>query len=496
MQNVNDNSPYRNQNPGELTEKQKSEREKVRKNAKKKSKKVIAILAVIAVIVIGIGIFIANKVKGTMNSVKEAMGEGTIVEEFGKKNMSSYIDLTGIVESQNVENVTTSLQYPVKEINVKVGDFVKKGDVVCTIDSSEIESKIADLEAQASDDERQKAKQLETADHNLSTAASSKDRTVDDANKAISEAKKAFDDADEDYYKKLDEYNAAVEASPGDAVTIASKKAELDAANTTWYAKQYAYDQATSAYSDTVNQANESYQSVKDSSDMTYINNTSNYSATATQLAEYYKMKGETIIIAETSGVVTSVNAEVGLPVNGKIMTIEDENSLKLDVDVREKDIFNLKEGQTVEFTNSSLENVKGSGTVDKINKFAKAGTATVSANGQAAAPENVYSAVLSVKDSKDMLLGMKVKCRIATGEEVNVNAVPYTAILTDAEGDYVYVAEESKAGMYMVVRKDVEKGLSGDYYTEITGGDLEEGMKVISFPSTVTENSIITIKE
>ena len=90
----------------------------------------------------------------------------------------------------------------------------------------------------------------------------------------------------------------------------------------------------------------------------------------------------------------------------------------------------------------------------------------------------------------------MKLKVRIATGEELTTNAVPYTAILSDAEGDYVFVAEEVSNGMYQVKRKNITKGMSGDYYTEIVSGDLETGDKVICYPNTVTEDGVIKINE
>jgi hypothetical protein len=49
---------------------------------------------------------------------------------------------------------------------------------------------------------------------------------------------------------------------------------------------------------------------------------------------------------------------------------------------------------------------------------------------------------------------------------------------------------------LYQVEKKFVDKGMSGDYYTQITGGELEEGDLVISYPSTVTEGAIIAINE
>ena len=260
-----------------------------KKGGKKNGKKTLIIVLIVVVAVVGLGAYVASKAKSAMDTMNEAFGDGTLVDEYGKKDMSAYIDLTGVAESQNVENVVTTLQYPVKEIKVKVGDYVNAGDVVCTIETKEIEEKITELEEQASDDERIKAKQIEQANHSISSAATSKNKTINDANKTISEAKKAFDDADADYYEKLDEYNAAWEAAKKvatstDAVennpTVVKAKAALDAANETWYVKQYAYDQATSSYSDTATAAEQNYQSVVDSAEITSISNSSSYSST------------------------------------------------------------------------------------------------------------------------------------------------------------------------------------------------------------------------
>ena len=467
------------------------------KAKKKKGKKGLVIGLVIGAAVIGIAAYGAAKVKSAVQTAKDSMGTGTVVEAYGEKDMSTYVDVTGTVESQNVENVYTNLTYPVKEIRVKVGDTVKKGDVLCTIDTDEIDDNIEQLEAQASDDERIKAKQIESASHSINSAAASKERTVDEANQAIDEARKAFEDADADYYEKLDAYNQAVENGEPQEI-IDTKKSALDLAEDTWYVKQYAYDQATSSFSDTAAAASENYQSVKDSADVTIINNSSSYSQTSVQLAKYYKMKNDAVIIAETSGVVTSVNAVEGVPANGVLLTIQDDKNLELNVGIREKDYFSLKEGMNVEISNSALENVTGKGTVTKINNFASADTSasTAAAAAGGAVAENNYKAKITVSDFTDMMIGMKVKVRIATGEEMRTKAVPYTAILTDAEGDYVYVAVEVSNGMYSVEKRYVDKGMSGDYYTQVTGGDLEEGDLVVSYPSTVNPTSIITINE
>ncbi len=530
-----------------------------KKDGKKAGKKGLIIGIVVAVVFIVAAIGIFNKLKQGMQAAKDALGDGAIVDEYGKKDMSTYVDVTGTVESQEVVNVTTSLAYPVDEIKVEVGDHVKKGDVLCKINTDDIDEKIEALEAQASDEDRMKAKELESAAHSVNAAAGSKNRAVNEAGRAIEGSKAEYDAAVAEYNTLKEAYDTAVaertayaaakkeyddamkakqetteapapaEEAPVEGETpaegeetteapapapestpepvaptppamtdkeFAALELEYQTAAAKVPAAEAAYNQASGSYNDTVAAAAEGYQTAKDQSDLTVISNTQSYSQISVELANCYKDKNDAVIIAETSGIVTSINATEGLPANGAIMTIENDEKLKMDVDVKEKDIFSVKEGMTVEFSNSSLTNVNGTGKVDKVIQFATTGAPTTNANGQVSAGDNAFKATLTIDNYKDMLLGMKLKARIATGEELTTEAVPYTAIMSDVEGDYVYVAEPAGNGMYMVTRKSIEKGMSGDYYTEVTGGDLEEGDLVIAYPSTVTENSVITIRE
>lgn len=530
-----------------------------KKDGKKAGKKGLIIGIVVAVVFIVAAIGIFNKLKQGMQAAKDALGDGAIVDEYGKKDMSTYVDVTGTVESQEVVNVTTSLAYPVDEIKVEVGDHVKKGDVLCKINTDDIDEKIEALEAQASDEDRMKAKELESAAHSVNAAAGSKNRAVNEAGRAIEGSKAEYDAAVAEYNALKEAYDTAVaertayaaakkeyddamkakqetteapapaDEAPvegetpaeGEGTTEAPAPApeptpepvaptppamtdkefealelEYQTAAAKVPAAEAAYNQASGSYNDTVAAAAEGYQTAKDQSDLTVISNTQSYSQISVELANCYKDKNDAVIIAETSGIVTSINATEGLPANGAIMTIENDEKLKMDVDVKEKDIFSVKEGMIVEFSNSSLTNVNGTGKVDKVIQFATTGAPTTNANGQVSAGDNAFKATLTIDNYKDVLLGMKLKARIATGEELTTEAVPYTAIMSDVDGDYVYVAEPAGNGMYMVARKSIEKGMSGDYYTEVTGGDLEEGDLVIAYPSTVTENSVITIRE
>ena len=70
------------------------------------------------------------------------------VSKLEKKDFSETLDIEGIVESSEKDStVTTELtQYKVSSVNVSVGDRVKAGDVLCELDSAELQQQIADLE--------------------------------------------------------------------------------------------------------------------------------------------------------------------------------------------------------------------------------------------------------------------------------------------------------------------------------------------------------------
>ena len=477
---------------------------------KKRGKKKVKPWVVILIVVILLGAIAAGGivVKNRVKKMTDSLGKETVVEEYGKKDMTAYVIETGTIESQNVEYVTTTLQYPVKELKVKVGDRVKSGDVICTIDSEKIDEEIDALEAQASDEDRRQAKEIELSYRELSQTKESTGRNVSRALSDIKEARNEYNDAVDDYNDANKAYKKAVKkagkATSTDAVKKANKAvsdlaATVKALKMAVEEKDAALKAAESAYEQVSDGQKEAIQTAENSNERVMAN-VPTYSAIATQLAEYYQMKNDSVIISQTSGIVTDINATEGLPASGSIMTIEDDQNLQISVNIKEKDIFKVKEGADVELSSASLEESSGKGSVETVYRFvpkveSKESSLALAGSGGDSSPE--YTVIIKVSDFTDLLLGMRVKVKIATGNELSVNAVPYTAIMEEDGEEYVYVAQESgSSGFYMAVKKEIETGENGDYYTEITGGKLEEGDKVICFPDTVLEGSLVKIKE
>ena len=108
---------------------------------KKKKKVLIVVLVIVAVLVVWIGISIHNATK------QVAMAVNTVeVEPVQKRDLSDTISVKGTVAGASSTNVTSKAASEITSMNVQVGDIVKEGDVLCTLDSTSIEEKIADLE--------------------------------------------------------------------------------------------------------------------------------------------------------------------------------------------------------------------------------------------------------------------------------------------------------------------------------------------------------------
>jgi HlyD family secretion protein len=85
----------------------------------------------------------------------------------------------------------------------------------------------------------------------------------------------------------------------------------------------------------------------------------------------------------------------------------------------------------------------------------------------------------------------MSANAKIILSKVENVLSVPYDAVRGgENEGYFVFVCEPAdQQGMVKVVKKDIEIGFEGDFFTEVTKGDLKEGDIVLTdfFSDTTT---------
>lgn len=413
--------------------------------AKPKKKKVLIVVVVIIVILVAI-------IGASLHNATEevAMVNNTVeIEPVQKRDLSDTIALKGTVAGVSSTNVTSKAASEITAMNVQVGDVVQEGDVLCTLDSTSIEEKIADLEKSLSN-----ANAIDSI--NAQQAADAVQQAKDDQATQLAAAQLAIDRAQ----GNLDSIAAAAVATGvTDYAAAQSAKQALEDAWTNYAQVQESTDRAVKAaeQSALLNQYQDSDSSAKDT------------------LSDLKEQLTDCEITAPCGGVVTAVNSKVG-DINTEqsvILTIEDTSALKMVATVQEADVLKLEEGMKATVTADATGDEEMQGTVTRVVRVKGAG----SADGTTS---DGYSVEISI-DSTELLIGMSTKARVMLQEKSECLAVPYDLIQYDENGDaFVLVAEMSSDGTATAHRKSIEVGEEVDYYTEVTGGELEEGDMLI----------------
>lgn len=449
-----------------------------------------------------------------------------------KGTLEDSISATGTVQSSDVSNVTTDLKYTVKTVNVQVGDSVEEGDVICTLDTSELEESIRKLQESLADAKAEAQKQYEKAQASLTEAEENVKSTYDDMKEAEDErdsAKSAYetaaaavkgyqaevDAANADLLTKLNARQAALDAytaaggtvdENGDPVTSATSEAASTAADlsaladalvkangeyksaeqtlktaeanlqTAQSASNYtalssAYNQAQTAYEQaktTYENAIKTSETAEESRDTALENY--NKAGESDELEELQSQLEKCTLKAETSGKVTAVNATVGSAIDGAAATIQDTDSLKISITIAEYDIGSVSEGMRAVITSDVIDG-EINGTLTQISPTASGGGSSSS----------TFSAEVTVDDENSgLLIGTNAKVQIIQSTTEDVFTVPLDAIEEKEDGtSVIYVQSGEENGEPVFEEVQVVVGATNDYYAEVSGEDLEEGMIV-----------------
>lgn len=155
-----------------------------------------------------------------------------------RSSMSDSITATGTVESLDSQKVYSSLSYPVKELYVEVGDTVKAGDLLCVLDSTDLEKAIQSKELAL-----QSANlQISEAQNGYDASQINADASVRNAYEAWQKALKAYED-----YKNAMDANLNASLLSADA-SVENARAALQNAQSDYAAALKDYKNARSQW--------------------------------------------------------------------------------------------------------------------------------------------------------------------------------------------------------------------------------------------------------
>lgn len=261
------------------------------------------------------------------------------------RNVATYLTFSGNVEAVSDATIKPKVSKTVTAVNVSIGDEVKKGDVIATLDDSEIQRSIKKQEASLSNTElnnfysiRDSQKKYdnykadlengqnsqimsaansvenartsyeqakETYERNKMELENNMDSSVISSNQKVASAKQALDDANQDYadneakIRGYDKGVANAESIYGeDSSEAANAQKELESAEEKSDSLQKAIDNAQTNYDNAVNDLLMSYYTSNVNLNSDYENMQQKYTAYQQAQASYeiaVKSAGETL---------------------------------------------------------------------------------------------------------------------------------------------------------------------------------------------------------
>ena len=363
-----------------------------------------------------------------------------------KGEVNSFLKVTGVVEANETVRVTSEIMGQAKEVKVKNGEEVKRGDILIALGDEQIKIQVA--QAQATLDSVQAS-----SDKIISGA---RPQVIKQAESALLQAKMNRDSVEENYLrmKKLFTEKAISEQ-------------QYEQAKNQYEIADVQYQSAQESYELVIEGAAEE--------DIKSVEAQVRQAKAALDMAKY-QLKN-TQITAPISGKVTSIAVSSGEMVAPSVplLSIIDVSRIFVKVGISEKDISKIKEGQKVSLEIDAFPEEKFRGEV--VSK----GVAV-----------DQMSKALEVKieilqSEVDIPIGVFARGDILVKTNQNVLIVPSSALTRKKGGIYVYVIEEGIARQKEVVlgiiqdeRVEILDGLSEEEEIVVLGNqELEDGLKV-----------------
>lgn len=370
-----------------------------------------------------------------------------------KMNIEVNVQGTGTAFAAVSKDIAPNNDGALKELNLKVGDSVKKDQQLFISDSEQLKQNVT--KAQANLD---KANSALTNDKNSNTNA------IDTGNAAIVDGQNKLNAAVEQVNKMTVKASAAgvvtavnysnnsridqgktaltiedsstkkilqvmapnngviksLNVKVGDTVKIGEQLfvAESDALKQNVVMAQRNLDMQKSAL--------ENAQSdIKPAMDVLNINDAQN------QLNYAIAQQNKMVVTSPISGMITAENNSNGdnIQTSNSILTIVDTSSMKIKVSVDELDIDKVKIGQKADIKFDAIKDKSYKGTVESI-----------SLSGSASGGVTTYDVVLTLDDSTNVKVGMNANVNILINSKENALTIPVEALINRNGNMYVII--------------------------------------------------------
>ncbi len=362
-------------------------------------------------------------------------------------DIASTVSYTGDIKTENSASVAPKASGTVSKIYAEVGDYVKAGSVLFTLDSSSYS--LAYNQAKAAVKSAEAAYNSAIAAYNNVKNGSNAQSKVN-MNQTLATAQSNYDTAFDNYNRQKALYDiGAISQVALDSAKTALDNAKL-ALDTAKASAQLNSDviapQSEASAKAGIEQASAAVAQAKAAADIA-----SNNLANCT-------------VKAPISGYIASRNIQIGQMASQgmEAFSIKGSDDLEVEINVTEAVIGHINAGSP------ATVNVKSANLTDIHGAVKVVGNAKNDITG-------MYTVKISIPNTDEKIkVGMIADVIITTDTATNVLIAPHSAILTDRGETYVYIADGNRA-----IKRSVVTGISSSDMIEITSG-LSEGDTVI----------------
>ena len=356
----------------------------------------------------------------------------------------------------------------VTSVNFEVGDSVKAGYVLFSLDTSDIQNNInvlnaslasadASIQSAQTELEQVEGSQMKQQIENSKTAVSSAQRAYDTAKAQLDTAKRDYDSANTLFINGAVAQTELTNLKNAYDEAVRNEQAAKEALNSA----QYSYDLLVN---ETLAENKKRAQNGLDSA-------VAQKNAQAAQMQSYKKELADSNVKSPITGTVLSCNAVAGSVLTGDMpFVIVDLSTVKIEINVSEEIVNSLSVGDIAEITVESYSNTPFEGKISTI---------APGSNTDGTFPVSIE---ISNPDGK-LKSGMFAEVKFVKDKSSDNIVLDKNAVLIDSLSEYVYIIKDSKAE-----RVDVTTGLDNGTYVEILTG-INEGDEVVINGSSYLNN-------
>ena len=402
-----------------------------------------------SILIVGLSFsFIGCGAKEDNKVENQTVEKGISVEVYSatKNGIEDIYKYSGKVTPNETATAMSTTMGKVATVNYDVGDYVKKGDVLFTMDTTDIINNINVLKASLAATEAQ----IVSAQTAVDTVNGATMQTqIQSAKSALDAAELAYNNSKTTYDNNKVLYNSGIISKADfDKIELAYKNAELQ------------YNQAKESYNIiSVQMPEENLRKAQD----TYNVAVASKASIEAQIASAQKSLNDAKVTSPISGIVSECNVIEGTVASQSMapFTIIDTSIMNVTVNVSESIINSVHEGDKVNLTIPTLTENNFEGVVKTVSPAADA--------------TGTYTVEVQIPNEDGLLKsGMFGEVSFVNSRSENTFVLSRDAVMTDDEGAYVYIVEDNKAKKVVV-----ETGIDNGQQIEITSG-IEDGMNVV----------------